>query len=158
MPIAAVTQIVAAVVMPLTPVSALKMTPAPTKPIPTTILEAILSGVPFEPIINEKIVNKVAPRQIIMIVLNPADLLRYSLSAPISPPITRARINLEIISSGKDMAFLFRVKKSLAKISFFIIFQIGLIIFFNLVSIIGRVIEQNLMPGVIFPEGYEFIC
>jgi hypothetical protein len=43
MPTAATTQIVAAVVIPLTLLSPLKMTPAPKKPMPDTIFAAILS-------------------------------------------------------------------------------------------------------------------
>src|SRR5258708_26966082 len=102
-PNAAATQIIAAVVMPLTLVSPLKITPAPTKPIPTTTLAAILSGVPFPPISSDSMVKRVAPRQIRVRVRNPADLLRYSLSAPINPPTTTARINFQTKSCITDI-------------------------------------------------------
>ena len=56
-PTAATTQIVAAVVIPLILLSPLKITPAPKKPIPETILDAILSGLFGAPIHFEMIVK-----------------------------------------------------------------------------------------------------
>jgi hypothetical protein len=64
---------------------ALKMTPAPRNPTPLTMLAAIRESF-SPPILNEKIVNKVAPTQMKIIVRNPADLSWYSRSAPINPP------------------------------------------------------------------------
>ncbi len=85
-----VTQMVAAVVTPLMPVPPIKITPAPTKPIPVTILLAIRSGDVCRPISIENMVNRAEPRQISISVRRPADLLWYSLSAPIMPPINTA--------------------------------------------------------------------
>ncbi|MNU83543.1 hypothetical protein D3C71_732450 [compost metagenome] len=64
---------VTAVVRPDTRFSSLKITPAPTKPIPVIILAAIRSGLPGPPRLNESIVNIQDPNVTNIMVLNPAD-------------------------------------------------------------------------------------
>src|SRR5438128_4098832 len=97
---------VAEVVIPLTRLSHLKITPAPRKPIPVTILEAMRSG--LTSLMNlEKVVKRKEPRQIRIMVLKPADLLRYSLSAPIIPPTAITISNLNINSSREGIAQMF---------------------------------------------------
>src|SRR5690606_11086243 len=97
-PSAAASQIVAAVVKPMTRPESLSSTPAPRKPTPVTIFAATRTGSSSPPIRSENVVNKVAPVQIRMIVRNPAGRSRYSRSAPISPPM-RADIKSLIRSS-----------------------------------------------------------
>src|SRR6187549_3224629 len=63
-PIAALTQIVAAVVRPLMFIPLRRMAPPPRNPIPVTICAAMRSGVPFEaPRSIETMVNRAAPTQ-----------------------------------------------------------------------------------------------
>ncbi|MNE18129.1 hypothetical protein D3C80_1111440 [compost metagenome] len=87
----AVAHIVVAVVIPLTLLSSLKITPAPKKPIPVIILAASRSGFPT-PIFNEIIVKRQEPKLTSIKVRNPADLLRYSRSTPINSPINTDNI------------------------------------------------------------------
>lgn len=75
-----------AVVMPLILLLACQITPAPKKPMPVTMFEAILSGL-CTPIFSESSVNRQAPKLTRIKVLRPADLFQYSLSAPIIRPI-----------------------------------------------------------------------
>src|SRR5579875_2271480 len=98
-PIAATAQIVAAVVIPFMRFSPRKITPAPKNPMPVTMLEAILSGLLPKPMYRDIIVKKQEPTEIIIIVRKPADLLRYSLSAPTSPPQSTANKKRMIISN-----------------------------------------------------------
>ncbi|MNL64474.1 hypothetical protein D3C87_1886920 [compost metagenome] len=86
-PTAAVTHTIAAVVIPTTRLFSRKMIPAPMKPMPVTMLAAIRPA--SELILMERIVNSVDPIAIRMSVRNPADLLRYSRSAPMIPPRTK---------------------------------------------------------------------
>src|SRR4029078_7007566 len=89
----------AAVVIPFTRLSLLKITPAPKKPMPVTILEAMRSG--LTSLINlENVVNRKEPRQIRIMVRKPADLLRYSRSAPMIPPTATTRNSFNINSSA----------------------------------------------------------
>ena len=103
MPSAAVTQIIAAVVIPFTPKSPLKITPAPTKPMPVAILDAMRSGLDPSPISCENTVNRADPRQIRVRVRKPADLLRYCASTPIAPPIRMETRIFSMMSGGSCM-------------------------------------------------------
>src|SRR5688500_2050972 len=84
------------------------MTPAPRKPMAVTKLEALRSGL-LSVIKMEKVVNKNEPRQIRIIVRNPADLLRSSRSAPIKPPTTttsnkrKSKVSIVGIRKKKDL-------------------------------------------------------
>ena len=89
-PTAATAQTVAAVVMPLTWLSPLKITPAPKNPIPVTMLEAIRSGLARPPIRADIRVKKHDPIDIMITVRKPADLPRYCLSIPTMPPQSTA--------------------------------------------------------------------
>ncbi len=89
-PTAATAQMVAAVVIPLIWLVPRNMTPAPRKPIPVTILEAMRSGLPGAPMAMDMMVKKQEPMEIMIMVRKPADLLRYSLSAPTRPPHSAA--------------------------------------------------------------------
>jgi hypothetical protein len=68
----------------------LKMTPAPMKPMPLMMFDAMRSGEVLAPSLRDRIVKIVEPRQISVMVRKPAALLRYSRSPPMMPPMTRA--------------------------------------------------------------------
>ena len=109
MPKAADAQIIAAVVRPDIRFSSLKIAPAPKKPMPVTILAAIRSGEEL-PIFKDKMVNKQAAKQIKIIVLNPADLLWYSRSEPMTAPTKTAIKSLAI--SGQLRVKSIKIEKS----------------------------------------------
>jgi hypothetical protein len=95
--------------MPFTRLSLLKITPAPKKPIPVTMFDAIRSG--LTSLTNlEKVVKRKDPKQINIIVRKPADLLRYSLSAPINPPTTITINNLSNSVSSEGISKMFVTK------------------------------------------------
>src|SRR5579872_4178304 len=158
-PRAAVTQIMAAVVIPLTLASAspLKMTPAPTKPMPVTILEAMRSGLPVPPMMMEKIVKIVAPRQIRVSVRKPADLLRYSLSAPRMPPMSAARISLMTISVGNAMFMLFRFWSGKGEKAGLEVLKIGAVVLLYLSRVTRCIVEQSLLPVGVCTKCDQFI-
>src|SRR5690554_4992399 len=101
-PIAAATQIILAVVSPFIEASSLKITPAPKKPIPLTIYEAIrvVSVLVTRPILYDIIVNKVEPSEIIVMVRKPAALSFISRSKPkITPKVNENRaLNTSMLS------------------------------------------------------------
>ncbi len=86
-PMDAETQMIAAVVAPLTRRRPCRMTPAPRKPIPVTICAATR---PESPVVlvkaNESIVKTAAPRQTRAIVRMPAGFSRRCRSPPMSMP------------------------------------------------------------------------
>ncbi len=86
MPTASTAQIVAAVVIPFTRLSPRNITPAPKKPMPVAILDAMRFELFAAPITIDIIVKKQESIDIIIIIQKPADLLLYCLSAPTIPP------------------------------------------------------------------------
>jgi hypothetical protein len=74
-----------AVVMPTILPRSRKITPAPRKPIPLTIVAAIRGSL-ASAIFQDRIVNTVEPTQIKINVRRPAGLSLKSRSKPISPP------------------------------------------------------------------------
>lgn len=90
MPSAAVAQMDVAVVRPETVRLSLKITPAPRKPMPVMMLDAIRSGVPPAPSRSDRIVKTAEPRQMSAIVRSPAALLLYVRSAPTAAPTRTA--------------------------------------------------------------------
>src|SRR5690606_27790680 len=87
-PMAADIQIILAVVNPFTFTPSLKITPAPRKPIPETTYEAIrvASSDSPAPNLKDSKENKVLHKQIIEMVLKPADLSFHSRSNPNTNP------------------------------------------------------------------------
>jgi hypothetical protein len=63
----------------------------------------------------EKVVNKNDPRQIRIMVRKPADLLRYSRSAPISPPtrITKANRSSKTSIGGIYLQLYLKIRQPL---------------------------------------------
>ena len=105
-PIAAVIQSEAAVVTPLICPPEEMITPAPTKPIPTTIWEAIRVGSAApspKAELKERIVKRDEARETSMWVRSPAGFLLISLSNPIKKPIRSAPPNLKISSQGESI-------------------------------------------------------
>jgi hypothetical protein len=90
MPGAAASQMVEAVVRPMTLPPSRRIAPAPRNPMPVTMLAAMRVGLSSLPSRTDRIVKSAAPRQMKMMVRNPAALSRYSRSAPMSPPATTA--------------------------------------------------------------------
>src|SRR5258707_1020192 len=100
-PMAASTKIVAAVVIPRTPPDPRKMAPAPRKPMPCTILDAIL--VPLESPNRcasslERIVNSAVARHTKRLVRTPAGRRRTTRSKPMMAPSAAATVSRKIIS------------------------------------------------------------
>src|SRR5438093_10399373 len=92
MPMAAFTQIVAAVVRPWTSCPLRRMAPAPRNPSPETTCAAARSGVPTAaPSSTDRIAKSADPSAMSIFVLSPAGLWRYSRSSPIAPPSAAAR-------------------------------------------------------------------
>src|SRR3984893_14054805 len=102
MPIAASTQIVAAVVMPTVLPLSRKIAPAPRNPIPCTILEAI-RVLPVSPrrcaITPDRSVNNAAPRDTNRLVRIPAGRLHKSRSTPMAAPSSAATVKRNTIWS-----------------------------------------------------------
>src|SRR6185312_2562920 len=92
MPMAATTQMVAAVVRPLTCSPWCMIAPAPMKPMPVTIWAAMRVGSASTTPVKflETIMNKHAPTQIRMLVRRPAALSESSRSMPMIAPKTSA--------------------------------------------------------------------
>jgi hypothetical protein len=91
-PMAATTQIVAAVVRPVTCSPSRMMAPAPRKPMPETIWAAmrVMSAPEAAASSREMIANRQDPRQIRMLVRRPAALSLSSRSRPMEAPRARA--------------------------------------------------------------------
>ena len=98
MPRAAAIQMVEAVVSPTTCPLSRRITPAPMNPIPATILAAMRTGSLATPSSKDRMVNSADPKQMKVMVRNPAALSWNSRSAPISHPIRMATNNLITIS------------------------------------------------------------
>jgi hypothetical protein len=91
-PIAAFTQIVAAVVMPCTLRPLWMMAPAPRNPMPDTICAATRSVLPPDPPkVSDTSVKRAAPSVMRMFVRSPAGLRRSSRSIPTAAPSRAAR-------------------------------------------------------------------
>src|ERR1051325_5905438 len=109
MPIAATTQMVAALVSPTTAPRAWRIVPAPMKPTPVTIWAAtrvvsVPGGIdppPADSIASDRWVYSTEPTQIRMLVRSPAGLPPISRSRPIAPPSSVARPSCSIKSSRK---------------------------------------------------------
>src|SRR5919198_808740 len=109
MPIAATTQIVAALVNPTTAPRACKIVPAPIKPTPVTICAAtrvvsvpggMAPPLPLS-IARDRCVYSTDPMQMRILVLRPAGLPPSSRSRPIAPPSTVARPTWSMRSKRK---------------------------------------------------------
>ena len=86
MPMAVTTQMVAALVSPVTEPLWCRMVPAPMKPMPVRICAAILPGSPPMTVkCSDRRVNMVAPRPMRMLVRRPAGLPFSSRSMPMMP-------------------------------------------------------------------------
>src|SRR5579864_3563260 len=107
MPIAASTKIVAAVVIPTRPPASRKIAPAPKKPMPWTILDA-MRVLPVSPksraISLERMVNSAVARQTNRLVRMPAGRRRRSRSMPMIAPSTAATVKRRKISRSESMA------------------------------------------------------
>src|SRR5712692_2718601 len=107
MPIAASTNIVAAVVIPIRPPASRKIAPAPRKPMPCTIFEAI-RVLPVSPnrraISPERMVNNAVARQTKRLVRMPAGRRRRSRSIPMTVPSAAATVKRKNISWRESMA------------------------------------------------------
>src|ERR1051325_10513489 len=109
MPIAATTQMVAALVSPTTAPRAWRIVPAPMKPTPGTIWAATrvvsvpgeIDPPPADSIASDRWVYSTEPTQIRMLVRSPAGLPPISRSRPIAPPSSVARPSCSIKSSRK---------------------------------------------------------
>ena len=95
-PIAATTQIVAALVRPITVPPSFMIVPAPRKPMPAITCAAIIDGcgptpfAPTVPIRTDRSPSSAAPTQIRMLVRSPAGFPASCRSMPIAPPSTTA--------------------------------------------------------------------
>src|SRR5690606_8962111 len=94
-PIAATTQIVAALVRPVMVPRVCRMVPAPRNPMPVTTCAAIRPGSPtwFAAMRVERSISSAEPRQMRMLVRRPAGFPRNSRSRPIAPPANAATIS-----------------------------------------------------------------
>src|SRR6266487_3655529 len=109
MPIAATTQIVAALVRPTTAPRAWRIVPAPIKPTPVTICAATrvvsvpagITPVLAVSIASERCVYSTDPMQIRMLVRSPAGLPPSSRSRPMAPPSSVARPSCSMRSRRK---------------------------------------------------------
>src|SRR5260370_9825464 len=106
MPIAASTNTVAAVVIPTTPPASRRIAPAPRKPMPWTMFEAI-RVLPASPkacaISPERMVNSAVARHTKRLVRTPAGLRRRSRSMPITAPSTAATVSRRNISCRESI-------------------------------------------------------
>src|SRR5438128_5407119 len=101
MPMAATTQIVAALVKPVTAPRVWRMVPAPMKPTPARIWAATRPGSPRSAAMRtERSVNRVAPMLMRMLVRRPAGFPFSSRSRPMAPPSTTARTSWTSSSSA----------------------------------------------------------
>src|SRR5437667_7296250 len=102
MPMAATTQIVAALVRPVTAPRVWRMVPAPMKPTPARIWAATRPGSPLSAAMRmDRTVNRVAPMLMRMFVRRPAGFPFSSRSRPMAPPRTTARTSCMSSSSRK---------------------------------------------------------
>ena len=107
MPIAASTKTVAAVVIPTTPPASRRIAPAPRKPMPWTMFDAI-RVLPVSPnrraISPDRMVNKAVARQTKRLVRTPAGRRRRSRSMPMSAPNAAATVSRKIMSPRETIA------------------------------------------------------
>src|SRR5713101_5076409 len=105
MPMAATTQIVAALVRPVTAPRVWRMVPAPMKPTPARIWAATRPGSPLSAAMRtERTVNRVAPMLMRMLVRRPAGFPFSSRSRPMAPPSKTARTSWTSNSSRSACA------------------------------------------------------
>src|SRR6266849_3569795 len=102
MPMAATTQIVAALVRPVTAPRVWRIVPAPMKPTPARIWAATRPGSPLSAAMRtERTVNRVAPMLMRMLVRRPAGFPFSSRSRPMAPPSKTARTSWTSSSSAR---------------------------------------------------------
>ena len=116
MPMAATTQMVAALVRPETEPRMCRMVPAPMKPTPVMTLAAMRSGLAWPPMSSERCVNRAAPTQIRMLVRSPAGLPFISRSMPMAPPSTAASASCSSSSRRSERASSGRVPFTLGRL------------------------------------------
>ena len=102
---AATTQMVAALVRPVTAPRVWRMVPAPMKPTPARIWAATRPGSPLSAAMRmDSTVKSVAPMLMRMLVRRPAGFPFSSRSRPMAPPSTTARTSWTSSSSRRTRA------------------------------------------------------